>query len=58
MKAPHVFAQKVIPQEMFPSCIGFVPGGNVDLRPDVLRINLNKENVTNAISGLWKGFFS
>ena len=27
MQAPHVFAQKLIPQEFFPACIGFVPGG-------------------------------
>ena len=27
MQAPHVFAQKLIPQEYFPACIGFVPGG-------------------------------
>ena len=28
IQAPHVFAQKLIPQEFFPACIGFVPGGN------------------------------
>ena len=27
MQAPHVFAPKLIPQESFPACIGFVPGG-------------------------------
>ena len=27
IQAPHVFAKKIIPQEMFPACIGFVPGG-------------------------------
>ena len=27
-QAPHVFVQKLIPQEFFPACIGFVPGGN------------------------------
>ena len=27
IQAPHVFAQKLIPQEIFPACIGFVPGG-------------------------------
>ena len=27
IQAPHVFAQKLIPQEFFPACIGFVPGG-------------------------------
>ena len=26
IQAPHVFAQKLIPQEFFPACIGFVPG--------------------------------
>ena len=29
IQAPHVFAQKLIPQEFFPACIGFVPGGMV-----------------------------
>ena len=29
IQAPHVFAQKLIPQELFPACIGFVPGGNL-----------------------------
>ena len=29
IQAPHVFAQKLIPQEFFPACIGFVPGGTV-----------------------------
>ena len=28
IQAPHVFADKLIPQEDFPACIGFVPGGN------------------------------
>ena len=28
-QAPHVFAKKLIPQEIFPACIGFVPGGTV-----------------------------
>ena len=27
IQAPHVFAEKLIPQEFFPACIGFVPGG-------------------------------
>ena len=27
IQAPHVFAQKLTPQEFFPACIGFVPGG-------------------------------
>ena len=27
IQAPHVFVQKLIPQEIFPACIGFVPGG-------------------------------
>ena len=27
IQAPHVFAEKLIPQEIFPACIGFVPGG-------------------------------
>ena len=27
IQAPHVFAQNLIPQEVFPACIGFVPGG-------------------------------
>ena len=26
IETPHVFAQKLIPQEIFPACIGFVPG--------------------------------
>ena len=29
IQAPHVFAQKVIPQDFCPACIGFVPGGNL-----------------------------
>ena len=27
IQAPHVFAQKLIPRDFFPACIGFVPGG-------------------------------
>ena len=27
IQAPHVFAKKLVPQEFFPACIGFVPGG-------------------------------
>ena len=27
IQAPHVFAQKLIPQDIFPACIGLVPGG-------------------------------
>ena len=27
IQAPHVFARKLIPQEHFPACIGFVLGG-------------------------------
>ena len=27
IQAPHAFTQKLIPQEIFPACIGFVPGG-------------------------------
>ena len=27
IQAPHVFAEKLIPRECFPVCIGFVPGG-------------------------------
>ena len=27
IQAPHVFAKKLIPQQFFPACIGFVPGG-------------------------------
>ena len=27
IQAPHVFAEKLIPQDFFPACIGFVPGG-------------------------------
>ena len=27
MQAPHAFAKKLIPQEIYPACIGFVPGG-------------------------------
>ena len=30
IQAPHVLAQKLIPQEFFPACIGFVPGGMLD----------------------------
>ena len=26
IQAPHVFAQKLIPQEHFPTCISIVPG--------------------------------
>ena len=26
IQALHVFAQKLIPQDIFPACIGFVPG--------------------------------
>ena len=29
IQAPHVFAQKLIPQDFFPACIGFVPGDTV-----------------------------
>ena len=32
IQAPYVFAQKLIPQDFFPACIGFVPGGNVQAR--------------------------
>ena len=28
IQAPHVFSQKLIPQEICPACIGFVPGGS------------------------------
>ena len=31
IQAPHVFTQKLIPQELFPACIGFVPGGTSSL---------------------------
>ena len=27
IQAPHAFTQKLIPQDFFPACIGFVPGG-------------------------------
>ena len=27
IQAPHVFERKLIPPEIFPACIGFVPGG-------------------------------
>ena len=27
IQAPHVFERKLIPPELFPACIGFVPGG-------------------------------
>ena len=33
IQAPHVFAQKIIPQEFFPACIGFVPWGIVTVFP-------------------------
>ena len=33
IQAPHVFAEKLIPQEIFPACIGFVPGGNLPRGP-------------------------
>ena len=29
IQAPHVFAQKLIPQDLFPACIGFVLGANL-----------------------------
>ena len=29
IQAPHVSAEKLIPQEFFPACIGFVPGGTM-----------------------------
>ena len=29
IQAPHVFVLKLIPQEFFPACIGFVPGGTL-----------------------------
>ena len=32
IQAPHVFVQKLIPQDFFPACIGFVPGGNLSLQ--------------------------
>ena len=34
IQAPHVFARKLIPQEMFPACLGFVPGGDCFRRDD------------------------
>ena len=30
IQAPHVVAEKLIPQDFFPACIGFVPGGSVE----------------------------
>ena len=32
IQALHVFAKKLVPQEFFPACIGFVPGGNFEPR--------------------------
>ena len=29
MQAPHVFAQRLIPQDVFSAFIGFVPGGTL-----------------------------
>ena len=29
IQVPHAFAKKLIPQEFFPACIGFVPGGSL-----------------------------
>ena len=29
VQAPHVFAQKLLPQKLFHACTGFVPGGYV-----------------------------
>ena len=34
IQAPHAFAQKLIPQDFFPACIGFVPGGIVNAFQD------------------------
>ena len=42
IQAPHVFAQKLIPQEFFPACIGFVPGG---------RFRGNSQSRSNSRSG-------
>ena len=33
IQAPHVFTKKLIPQEFYPACIGFVPGGMALLAP-------------------------
>ena len=35
IQAPHVFAQKLIPKEIYPACIGFVPGGISELHSRV-----------------------
>ena len=43
IQAPHVFSEKLIPQEFFPACIGFVPGGKwlgVLSQPFVLQVVL------------------
>ena len=32
IQAPHVFSQKLVPQDLFPACIGFLPGGDSNFR--------------------------
>ena len=48
IQAPHVFAEKLIPQEFFPACIGFVPGGivwiHIFILLNVALVNLLKFN--------------
>ena len=38
IQALHVFAEKLIPQEILPACIGFVPGGNPKNRKTTLNL--------------------
>ena len=45
IQAPHVFAEKLIPQELFPACIGFVPGRfRICALPGLLRIPVAAEH--------------
>ena len=66
IQAPHVFAQKLIPQEFFPACIGFVPLFTHDLKaivanPAIMqneRANfLLRPSFSTAISG-WEHDFA
>ena len=62
IQAPHVFTQKLIPQEFFPACIGFVPGGTerivflVGLRP-LGKPHVRGRQLVDGMGGGWNGCF-
>ena len=70
IQAPHVFAQQVVPQEIFPACIGFVPGGillfvcfflceNLKVSADVrFKSILSKANISKISEPLFWYFLS